>query len=159
MLALRSASSTRRDPRPPKRRNVADPAQPSPQEGRQRRVLVIEDDEDLRNTIEEILAAEGFLVQTLPDGTDAAALHRDAPFDLIVTDIFMPNRDGIETICDFRQEFPETKIIAMSVDAKFKKFNFSLLCRELGVKAVLKPFAAGDLLQAVHEVLPGRRPQ
>jgi DNA-binding response OmpR family regulator len=132
---------------------------PSLQDGKRPRVLVIEDDEDLRNTIQEMLEAEGFVVRTLTDGTGALVLHRDEPFDLVVTDIFMPNKDGIETISDFRQEFPQTRIIAMSVGSKFRTFNLDLLCRELGVKALTKPFGAEAFLQAVREALPRKRHQ
>lgn len=159
MLSLRSAAPHRRERGRLPGARATDHGEPSLGEGKQRRVLVIEDDEDLRGTLEEMLAAEGFAVQTLADGTDAVALHRRQPFDLVVTDIFMPNRDGIETISDFRREFPQTKIIAMSAATKFTKFNFSLLCRELGVKAVTKPFDVAEFLQAVREALPGPRQQ
>lgn len=69
-------------------------------------ILVIEDDSDLRITVQEALQAEGYKVSVAADGAQGIALQRTEPASLLITDIFMPNMEGIETIRDLRKNFP-----------------------------------------------------
>ena len=77
-------------------------------------ILVIDDDIDLRVIMQEALQAEGYEVSVAADGAQGIALQQKQPASLLITDIFMPNKEGIETIRDFRKEFPNVPIIAMS---------------------------------------------
>ena len=78
------------------------------------RVLVIEDNEDFRKLALMWFQSYGMEVEGAANGAQGLALQRARPADVIVTDIFMPEMEGIETIHDLRREFPEAKIIAMS---------------------------------------------
>jgi CheY-like chemotaxis protein len=78
------------------------------------RILVIDDDSDLRLMVQEVLRAGGYEVSVAADGEQGIALQRQQPASLPITDIFMPNKEGIETIRDFHAEFPDVPIIAMS---------------------------------------------
>ena len=73
-------------------------------------VLVIDDEEDVRTAIREVLARAGYDVRTASDGEEALAAQRRQP----AADIIMPEKDGIEAIREIRKEFPEVKIIAIS---------------------------------------------
>jgi DNA-binding response OmpR family regulator len=84
-------------------------------------ILVIDDDIDLRDIIQEALRAEGYDVSVAPDGSQGIALPRKQPTSLLITDIFIPNKERIETIRDFRAEFPDVPIIAMSGGGRLKR--------------------------------------
>src|ERR1041385_1718826 len=78
------------------------------------RILVIDDDEDVRETVRRTLESRGHTVKLAGDGSlGLAALAEDAP-DLVITDVFMPRQDGIETLRELRKAFPKLKVIAMS---------------------------------------------
>ncbi len=78
------------------------------------RALVIEDNEDFRNLTLAWFQKYGIEVEGAANGAQGLAVQRARPADVIITDIFMPETEGIETIDDLRREFPEAKIIAMS---------------------------------------------
>jgi CheY-like chemotaxis protein len=79
-----------------------------------RRLLVADDSADMRESLKIVLERAGYEVALAPDGLRALEIQRARPADVLITDIFMPERDGLETITAFRQEFPRTRIIAMS---------------------------------------------
>ena len=117
------------------------------------RILVIEDNEDFRDLIRHWLEAAGFSVSTLPSGRLGLELQRLQPADIIVTDIFMPDQDGIETISILRKEFPAVKIIAMSGRESLTDYDVLRVADELGaVKTFKKPFDLDDLVEAVREL-------
>jgi CheY-like chemotaxis protein len=120
-----------------------------------RRVIVIDDNNDLRELMCLILSQEGYEVEGAADGQKGLAAQRARPADVVITDIFMPNQDGIETIAMFRKEFPALKIIVMSGDAKLAKDSaYFMTAREIGVNGVLsKPFDEDQLLQAISKAL------
>ena len=122
-------------------------------------ILIIDDDSDLRAMIQEVLLAEGYRVSVAGDGELGVALQRKQPASLLITDIFMPNKEGIETIRDFRTEFPDVPIIAMSGGGRLKRQGDLFTAKELGAAVILrKPFEMTDLLRAVAEVLSGSEP-
>lgn len=101
-----------------------------------------------------MLKAEGLDIRLAADGTEALAMQRARPFDLVITDIFMPNKDGLETIAELKRDFPATKIIAISGGSRaVKTVDHLWMCRELCVKAFTKPFHPDELLSAVQEAL------
>jgi len=120
--------------------------------GQMRSILVIEDDANLRLVLEQMLTAAGYNVQTAVDGKQGTTLCRATPPDLVITDIYMPNRDGLEVIMDLRQHCPKTRIIAISGQITTK--NMLPAASTLGAARTLaKPFQPQELLAAVEEVL------
>lgn len=78
------------------------------------RVMIIDDEEDIRIVLKEVFSRAGFDVVVASDGNEGLNLLREQPADLVITDIIMPGSDGVETAYDIRMEFPKTKIIVMS---------------------------------------------
>jgi CheY-like chemotaxis protein len=98
-------------------------------------------------------------VSVAADGEQGIALHRKRPASLLVTDIFMPNKEGIETIRDFRAEFPNVPIIAMSGGGRLKRHGSLSTAKALGAAAILrKPFTISDLLRTVAALLNDLEP-
>ena len=118
------------------------------------RVLVIDDNEDFRNLAKHWLEEAGFSVAVALDGRIGLELQRHQPADVIVTDIFMPDRDGIETISALRKEFPDAKIIAMSGHEPMTDYDALGVAKEIGaVKTFKKPFHLDDLVAAVRSLV------
>ncbi len=119
------------------------------------RILVIDDEEQLRIMFRESLERDGYQVMDAPNGKVGLKLCHEEPFDLVITDIVMPEKDGIETIGEIRRYFPETKIIAISGGGNRLKANDVLhTAGILGVQCTLsKPFEIEELLSEVRDLL------
>ncbi len=117
-------------------------------------ILVIDDDPQVCILIQEVLELAGYTVAT----TQAAAaglehFHQD-PAQLVITDILMPGREGLETIRDLRQEAPSTKIIAISAGLPWGGVDVLDVARKLGaVRVIQKPFDIQGLVDTVRELL------
>ena len=117
------------------------------------RILVVDDNDDIRSMLELLLRREGFDVAAARDGEEALALFAERPADIVVTDLFMPERDGIETIVALRERYPEAKIIAMSGWQSQRGPDYLAVAREIGALATLrKPFEPRELLRVVRRV-------
>lgn len=117
-----------------------------------RSILVIEDDEDLRRVLEQTLVSAGYQVRTAEDGKQAIPLCRAQAPDLVITDIYMPNKDGLEVIMELRAGFPRVKIVAIS--GQISRKNMLPVAGTLGaIRTLAKPFDPSELLAAVEEVL------
>jgi len=124
------------------------------------RIIVIDDDHDVRALMVWDLKAAGHEVRSAADGAQGLSLQRAAPAELVVTDIYMPEKEGIETIRELRELYPDLKIIAISGGGSvYRKKSFAtheltIIAEELGVTAVLqKPFASEELLRSVDAAL------
>jgi CheY-like chemotaxis protein len=119
------------------------------------RILVIDDNEDVRTVVADMLEAAGHNVATAPDGARGIEMQRQSPVALVVTDILMPEKEGLETIRDLKEEFPELRIIAMSGAGKLLKSSTHLFtAKEVGADAILrKPFGSSALLELVQQIL------
>ncbi|HXH83975.1 MAG TPA: response regulator [Candidatus Tectomicrobia bacterium] len=118
------------------------------------RILVIDDDPDVREIVREALEAAGHEVREADDGDGGLALLRQSPADLVITDIFMPGKEGLETILDVRQEFPGIKIIAISGGGGLRTLDYLPAAREFGaILAIPKPFDCDLLVAAVRDLL------
>ena len=117
-----------------------------------RSILLIEDDKELRQMLQELLISAGYDVRSAGDGKQAIPLcHAQAP-DLVITDIYMPNKDGLEVIMELRAGFPQTKIVAIS--GQMSRKNMLPVAGTLGAaRTIHKPFETSELLAAVEEVL------
>ena len=118
------------------------------------RILVIDDDEQLRRMLCLALGREGYVVVEAGDGNEGLHQLREAPVDLIITDLLMPEKEGLETIMDIRREFPDVKIIAMSGGGQARNLNFLRVAERLGAQRTMsKPFHIHALLAVVQELL------
>ena len=121
------------------------------------RILIVDDDADMRAMLQDTLRNAGYEVVSAADGKEALKLHRKEAADLVITDLFMPNKDGFETINDLRKESPRTLLIAIC--GRPPAMQLLPLAQRLGAADVLqKPFAADDLLKAVRRVLSAESP-
>ncbi len=118
-------------------------------------ILVIDDEEQLVKMVCTMLEREGYRVSVAQNGKQGLRLFRQEPVDLVITDIFMPEKEGLETIRELRREFPGIKIIAMSGGmAKAEGFSALPLAEKLGADHTLvKPFRRTELLSLVAECL------
>ena len=116
------------------------------------RILVIDDEREMRGILEAVLKSVGHEVILAASGSEGLRRYRDMPADLVITDIFMPDMDGIETIQALRREFPEAKFLAMSGRAAAE--STLAVAKKLGALGILeKPFPAEHLLAAVQQAL------
>ncbi len=116
------------------------------------RILVIDDDPDMRALLDEMLRAGGHEVVLAGDGRDGVAKYRANRADLVITDLCMPNQEGLETIVELRRDFPGVVIIAMS-GKTFARTMLSIARRLGAVEDLMKPFQPAELLAAVARAL------
>jgi len=118
-------------------------------------ILVIEDDEFFTELLQELLQQDGHKVSLATDGAKALQLLAIQRLDLIITDILMPNMDGVELIMVLAKQGNRIPIIAMSGGRRSISSEFSLeSAKLLGVKTTLtKPFTQTDLRQVVQLAL------
>ena len=95
------------------------------------RILIIDDDQDVRMVTCEVVRSAGHEVTLASDGAEGLQLQREKSFDLVITDLFMPVKEGVETICDIKKDFPEVKIIAIS-GRSFQGHNYLPIAEALG---------------------------
>jgi DNA-binding NtrC family response regulator len=121
------------------------------------RILVIDDEPDMRAILEKILKSAGHEVILATDGREGVEKYCTSPADLVITDLFMPNQEGLETIGELRRRFPEVAIIAMS--GKTAALTMLSIAQKFGAIGMLhKPFAADELIAAVEKALGGLSP-
>lgn len=118
------------------------------------RILVIEDDEAVRRAIRRHLEIDGHEVVEAPDGKAGTRIFRQDPPDLVITDLFMPEKEGLETIRELRRDYKEARILVVTGAQPGGSLDFRDHARMLGAKAALsKPFTREQLLGAVREAL------
>ena len=117
-------------------------------------ILIIEDDEQVRSMLRILLGLAGYEVEDAPDGKEGLRLFQQKPFDLIITDILMPGKDGMETIIEMRREFPDVKIIAISGGGRIIPDYYLDSAKLFGaMRTLAKPFEQKELLEMVRELL------
>lgn len=120
-------------------------------------ILVIDDDPQLRGFLREVLDQEGYQVFEAENGNEGSSLHARHQPDLVVTDIVMPEKEGMELIRELRQEDPALPIIAMSGGNAGFSGSYLAAAGKLGANLTLaKPFTASHLLAAIEELLHPR---
>jgi DNA-binding response OmpR family regulator len=118
-------------------------------------ILVIEDDREVRDFLVEVLTRAGHAVTAAANGRDGVAKFREEPAQVVITDIIMPEKDGIETILDLRREHPQLKVIAISGGGRSTPENYLHSARLLGAdRAFRKPFRNEEILAAINELVP-----
>src|SRR5450432_3918998 len=119
-------------------------------------ILLIDDEALVRQTLTQVLENEGYEVHCAPEGREGLrAFHKRQP-DLVISDIIMPEMEGIETIMELRILSRDCPIIAISGGGRLGKADFLAVAKKLGATATLnKPFETEDLLRTVANCLAG----
>ena len=116
------------------------------------RILVIDDDAQVRGFVEEALRRAGYEVVCTENGIRGLQAFKEKPFDLVITDLFMPEKEGCETIMELRRHARDVKIIAIS--GGYRQADCLPIAKQLGARVTLqKPVPTKELLAAVREVL------
>jgi len=119
-----------------------------------RRILVIDDDTQIQQMLRQMLEREGYEVVDALDGNEGIKLYRQLPADLIIIDIIMPGKEGISTIIEIRQDFPDAKIIAISGGGLIAPEVYLEMAERYGVcRTFSKPLDRKEFLDAIQELL------
>lgn len=117
-------------------------------------ILVIDDDDMVRTMLLRTLTRGGHTAVGARDGAEGIRSFRENPMDLVITDIFMPNQEGLATIMELRRNFPTSRIIAISGGGARASLDVLPVAEALGAsKTLRKPFTPAEVLEAVNEVL------
>ena len=118
------------------------------------RILIMEDDDGFREMLREMLEIAGYDVVEATDGEVGMEMYRKEPTDLIIIDIFMPWKDGLETIMELRRNYPDVKIIAISGGGRRGDFQYLDHAKDFGAqRSFTKPFERQEMLDAIEELL------
>ena len=121
-------------------------------------VLVIEDHDDTRDMLDILLRTEGYDVTLASDGEDGLDRYRARAADIVLVDVFMPRKNGIDTIRELMRDDPNAVCIAMSADGDPLRRNALDVAREAGARLTLrKPIEPWVLLRVLEGVVAGRR--
>lgn len=117
-------------------------------------ILLVDDNEDYRIMLKEVLSLAGYEVLEAQDGNEALHKYHECAADLVITDLIMPEKEGLQTIRELRAGNPAVRIVAMSGGGRGKAEDYLRLAKKLGVQQVLaKPFRHRELLEAVSAAL------
>jgi CheY-like chemotaxis protein len=117
-------------------------------------ILVIDDDASVREVVSEMLRLEGHAVTIAENGREAIALLVSQHFDLVITDLIMPEKEGIETISEIRRTDKRIPILAISGGGRLGPGDYLQTARHIGADASLaKPFARQELLTTIEKLL------
>lgn len=118
------------------------------------RILLVDDDELSRSTIHQMLERMGHEVTSTANGAEALDLCRAHAAELVITDLIMPDTDGLELIQDLRRSAPEIRIVAISGGGRVNANEYLTVARKFGAVAVLaKPFSNLELREAIEQAL------
>ncbi len=117
-------------------------------------ILLVDDDDQVRDMLRKVFEREGYSVVEAANGVEATSFYDPDTIDLVVTDIVMPEKEGLETIREIRQVNPEAKIIAISGGGRIKPKDYLDWANRIGVDYTFtKPLGRKEILEAVSELL------
>jgi CheY-like chemotaxis protein len=118
------------------------------------RILLVDNDEFFRTMLGSMLLKLGYDVVEVSDGRQALKSHEASPVDIVITDLLMPEQEGLETIQQFQEKHPGVRIIAMSGGAcHINARQFLAIASLFGAdRTLVKPFPAAALLTAIEEL-------
>jgi YesN/AraC family two-component response regulator len=118
------------------------------------KILIIDDDDQVRTMLRRTLEADGHEVDEAANGNIGISKYRSNPADLIITDIYMPEKEGLETIIELKRDYPDVRILAISGGSRDMDLDFLPVAAKLGAEKTLnKPIDRRDLLAAVNELI------
>ena len=118
------------------------------------RIVLVDDDDLSRATIHQMLERAGYEVQSFANGREAMAAYLSNPADLVVTDLIMPDTDGLELIQELRRQRPGARILAISGGGRVNANEYLTVAQKFGAAGILtKPFSNQELREAVASVL------
>ncbi len=119
------------------------------------RVLLIDDNRQIRDWFRIILEEEGYEVDEAGDGNEGIRQYKEKPADIVITDILMPEKDGLETIMELWRDNPDVKIIAISGGARTLDADMCLRHARIfgAMRSFSKPVRRDELITAVAELL------
>lgn len=122
-------------------------------------VLIVEDDNELREMLKISLLRRNFTVLEAQNGKEAISHFKPSVTDLVVTDLIMPEEDGLKVILKLKELKPSLKIIAISGGGKAGPGSYLNLAKALGADAVYsKPFSINDLIMKIEELITVEQP-
>lgn len=117
-------------------------------------ILIVDDEAELRDVMTRVLTLRGHQVTGAANGVEASRAVANNRFDVVITDLIMPERDGIQVINELRRKYPEIKIVAMSGGGHISRDQYLRIAKGLGAHALLeKPFLNQELIDAIDRVL------
>src|SRR5690349_14614066 len=118
------------------------------------RILIIDDDHQVRTMLRRTLEADGHEVEEAGDGNEGISKYQSNPADLMITDIFMPEKECLETIIELKRHHPDVRILAISGGSRDMDLDFLPVAAKLGAEKTLnKPIDRRTLLSAVNELV------
>ncbi len=118
------------------------------------RILIVDDESQIRKMLRQMFEREGFEVSVASNGMQGIKAYRENPADLIITDIIMPVKEGVEMIMELKKDFPDAKIIAISGGRRIGPDEYLKIAERIGVNRTFKkPLEREELLKAVKEIL------
>lgn len=120
------------------------------------KILIIDDEPHILLMLKKMLEQFGYEIDLAANGNEGIELYRKSAADLVITDIIMPEKEGLETIREMRRIRPDLKIIAMSGGGKVSADNYLEIARIFGASRVItKPFTKKEMVSAVQELMQG----
>lgn len=121
-----------------------------------KRILIIDDEPHILLMLKKMLEKAGYEIDLASNGVEGLDLFSKRPSDLVITDIIMPEKEGLETIRAMKRILPELKIIAMSGGGRLSASNYLETALIFGAKKIIeKPFSQQQMVSAVKELLEG----
>lgn len=119
-----------------------------------KKILFIDDDKYLREAYSEILKLNGYEVTTLTEGTMAAECVSETSYDIVITDIVMPGKEGLATIMDIRNISKDIPILAISGGGRVSPKSHLFLAKKMGANDILeKPFDGTTFIQKIESLI------
>lgn len=116
-------------------------------------LLIVDDDKHIQKLLSRLFEKNGFDTMTASDGGEALKMYRERRQDIVIMDLIMPNKEGIETIIELKHIDPEVKIIAISGGGKIRAYDYLKMASDLGAVSVMeKPINTHDLLLKINEL-------
>jgi len=116
-------------------------------------ILVVDDEPGIRELLGMILESAGHTVIAAVDGIEAPKIMASRQIDIVITDLLMPERDGIEFITEIRQKYPNVKIVAMSGGGHIARDSYLRIAKNFGAHCLLeKPFSQAGVMKAIDTV-------
>lgn len=122
------------------------------------KVLIIDDEADIRSVLKDMLGMSGYEVDTAENGKEAKELYDKNEYDVVITDIIMPEQDGFEVILDYRNKNQLDRIIAISGGGRTSSKDYLNIANHFGVSSIFsKPPNYKDLIAKVDEIVAAHK--